>query len=82
MSIYLGVHKFPKGTKNTDIQKSWEMYKKSADKMGLRTINAVVNGEMGLAYCFTEAESADQVHKAHSDANVPIENVIEVSNLT
>ena len=25
MSIYLGVHKFTKETKNKDIQKSWEM---------------------------------------------------------
>ncbi len=82
MSIYLGVHKFPKETKDEDIKENWEKYKKSAEKMGLKTINAVLNADMGLAYCFTEAGSTDQVKKAHSNANVPIEDVIEVSNLT
>ncbi|MBI2594329.1 hypothetical protein HYW39_01385 [Candidatus Curtissbacteria bacterium] len=37
--------------------------------------------EKGFAYCQTEAQSADQVHQAHSNASIPLEDVVEVKTL-
>lgn len=77
----MGVHKLTPGMQEADVQKGWEGYKISAIAAGLRPISAVVSVEKGFAYCQTEAQSADQVHQAHANVSIPLEDVVEVKTL-
>lgn len=81
MAMFVGVHELPEGISEDELQKSWEKYKESASKMGIKAINAVGNIKKKVAYCFTEADSEDQVRKAHADVHVDIKDVIEVTRL-
>ena len=82
MAVFLGVHKLPAEMTEDQVREGWENYKKSATEKGLRTLGAVVSVEKGFTYCQTEAESADQVRDAHQAVENPLEDVIEVKQLS
>jgi len=82
MAIFLGVHKMPPGMTQEEGKASYAKYKESAIKNGLKPLGAVVSIEKGFGYCQTEAESADQVREAHEAAQIPLEDVIEVMQLS
>lgn len=82
MTVFLGVHKLQTGMSEEDVKNGYETYKKSAMEAGLKPLGAVVSMEKGVAYCQTEAESADQVRDAHAKVEIPLEDVIMVTSLT
>jgi len=82
MAIFLGVHKLGPGMDDTEIAEGFGKYKEKAVAKGLRPIGAVYSIEKGFAYCQTEAESAEVVRQAHQEAEIPLEDVIEVKPLT
>ena len=81
MAMFIGIHEFPEGITDEDVQKSWEAYKASALKTGIKALNAVSNSKKRKAFCYTEADSEEQVRKAHADAHVEVKDVIEVAQL-
>lgn len=81
MALFLGVHKLEKGMTVKEAEEGFERYKASARSTGLNPISTVVSLEKGFAYCQTEADSAQQVKDAHEEAEIPIEDVIEVKKL-
>ncbi len=83
MAQFLGVHKTADiGTvTDQDATSSFHKYKDAAAKMGLNATHAHYSLEKGFAYCVTEAESADKVREAHANAEIPIEDVIEVKTV-
>lgn len=82
MAIFLGIHKLPAEMTEGQIREGWENYKKNATEKGLRPLGAVVSVEKGFAYCQTEAESADQVRDAHQAVKNPLEDIVEVEQLS
>lgn len=57
-------------------------YKDAASKMGLNATHVHYSLEKGFAYCITEAESANKVREAHTSADIPLEDVIEVKTVS
>lgn len=78
MALFLGVHKITSGVTKDTIQHGYQTYKQSAQGMGLKTLGAVYSMEKGFAYCQTEANSKEEVRKAHENVQIPLEDVIEV----
>lgn len=78
MPLFLGVHKLKAGMTEEETEESYGRYKRSAQEDGLNPVFAVYNAEKGFAYCQTEADSAEQVRKAHEKVNIPLEDVMEV----
>ncbi len=64
------------------IQQNWEKYKETCAKAGLSAKHAHASATKGRAYCITDADSVESVQKAHDDANVPVNEIIEVKDLT
>ena len=81
MAIFMGVHKVPDGMTEEEAQAGYTKYKESAMKSGLKPLGAVVSIEKGFAYCQTEAGSANEVREAHSVAQIPLEDVVEIKIL-
>ena len=81
MAVFLGVHKLPAEMTEDQVREGWENYKKSATEKGIRPLGAIVSVEKRIAYCQTEAESADQVRDAHQAVENPLEDVVEVKRL-
>lgn len=81
MALFLGVHKIPADLAEKDIAAGYESYKKSAKDSGIHALSAVYSMEKGFAYCQTEAKTADEVRQAHANAQIPLEDVIEVKIL-
>ena len=81
MPVFIGKHKLMEGMTETDVKEGWGKYKASAQKNGLKPIHANYSIEKGFAYCETEAPSAQAVHDAHSQVEIPLEDVIEVVTL-
>ncbi len=82
MAIFLGVHKFPTDITDAQAAEGFEKYKAAASAKGITPLSAFYNIEKGIAYCQTEAENADQVKDAHAQADVPVEDVIEIKTLS
>lgn len=78
MALFLGVHKLPSEMKEEELVESFDKYKETAKAKGITALSAVYSMEKGFAYCQTEADSAEQVKEAHADAEVPIDDVIEI----
>lgn len=78
MSLFLAVHKFKPGMTEEETEESYGKYKASAKEDGLKPLFAVYNAEKGFAYCQTEANSAEQVRKAHEKVEISVEDVMEV----
>ncbi len=81
MPRYLGVHKLKAGMSDSDIRAGWEKYCESCEAAGLRPVSVTYSVEKGFAYCQTDAESSEQVRKAHEVVTIPLEDVIEVQVL-
>lgn len=81
MPVFLGIHKLSEGMQSQEVREGWEKYKQSATSKGLRPISAVASLDKRFAYCQTEAESADQVREAHTEVEIPLEDVVEVEKL-
>ncbi len=81
MAEFLGVHKLETGMTEADVNGGFNNYKESAEKMGLKPLHAHISMEKGFAYCLTEAPSAEEVRKAHENAAIPLEDVVEVKTI-
>lgn len=81
MTVFLGVHKLPSDATDATATEGFAKYKEKARAKGLTPLSAVYSLEKGFAYCQTEAENADQVRKAHEEAEIPLEDVIEIKTL-
>lgn len=82
MALYLGVHKIPQGMEDNQVREGFLGYRKNAMNQGLNAKMAVYSLARGFAYCLTEASSPDQIQAAHKKAAVPLEDVIEVKEIT
>lgn len=82
MATFLGVHDMNGPMEDQAVTKNWEAYKASCLKMGLSPKHAHTSAQRGKAFCITEADSADLVQKAHDDAQVPVNEIIEVQDLS
>lgn len=81
MPIFLTIHKLPSGMTENEARTNYDTYKKSAIEAGLKPLGAVVSFEKGFSHCQTEADTAEQVRKAHSKVNAPIVEIIKVLSL-
>lgn len=81
MPLFLGVHKITGEVTEDTIQQGYQTYKQSAQGMGLKPLGAVYNMEKGFVYCQTEANSKEEVRKAHENVQIPLEDVVEVQAL-
>ena len=81
MAEFIGVHKLLPDMKAEDVEAGYQSYKEAATKMGLKSMRAHYSMEKGVAYCETEAPSAEEVRKAHEGAAIPLEDVIEVKTI-
>lgn len=81
MAEFMGVHELPGTFGEEDVRAGWEKYKASAVKMGLKPIRAHFNLEKHVAYCETEASTADEVKAAHQHVEIPLKDVIEIKTL-
>ena len=79
--VFMGKHKLQEGMTQADAEEGWVKYKAAAQKKGLKPLHANLSVEKGFAYCETEAPSAQAVRDAHSEAEIPLEDVIEVVTL-
>ena len=82
MATFLGVHDMNGPVEDQAVSKNWEAYKASCVKLGLSAKHAHTSSQHGKAFCITEADSADAVQKAHDDAGVPVNEIIEVQDLS
>jgi hypothetical protein len=78
MAIYLGVHDMGGATAEDKMRGSWEAYKSACTKLNINAKHAHMNVEQGRAFCLTEADGSDSVQKAHDEAGVPVNEIIEV----
>jgi hypothetical protein len=81
MSVFIGVHDMGSSVTDGRIEKSWETYKAACTKLGCTPLTAYSSAEKGKAFCVTEASSAGEVQKAHDEAGVPINEILEVKVL-
>lgn len=81
MPIFLGVHKLPKEFKDREVRAGWRTYQKSARAMKLKPLSAVYSLTKRFAYCQTEAKTAQEVRRAHTKVEIPLEAVIEVERI-
>ncbi len=81
MATFLGVHDMGKAMTDDEIKSVWDSYKAACDKLGCSGMHVHYSGEKGRSYCLTEADSADEVQKAHDEAKVPVNEILEVKTL-
>lgn len=81
MTLFLGIHKVPQEAQESEIIEGYNQYKQSAQSMGLKPLGAVYSMEKGFAYCQTEANSAEEVRKAHENVQIPLEDAVEIQTL-
>ncbi len=82
MGTFLGIHDMGGAVADDMVTQNWEKYKAACVKAGLSPKHAHANAAQGKAFCVTEASSADLVQKAHDDAGVPVNEIIEVRELS
>ncbi len=82
MAIFLGVHEFGEPISQEKMDDNWARYSESAQKHGAKAHKVFYNLEQGRSWCVTEAESADVVHAAHNDVELPTKDLIEVHKLS
>ncbi len=81
MALFMGVHDKGEPVSDEMVTQNWEAYKTACVKLGLAPKHAHVSAQHGKAFCITEAASADLVQQAHDEANVPVNEVLEVVDL-
>ena len=82
MAIFLGLHNLPEEANDGMVEANWSAYKAACAKKGLSAEHVHYNATFGKAYCVTIAESVDQVQEAHDEAGVPVDQIIEVKDLS
>ena len=78
MAVFMGIHKIPADMTADQVKEGYGKYKTAATAKGLTPRHANFSMEKGFAYCETEAASAQEVRDAHADAEIPLEDVVEV----
>jgi hypothetical protein len=78
MATFLGIHDMGGGMPDDKAKGSWEAYKAACDKLGSSAMHVHYSAEKGRAFCLTEAATADDVQKAHDEAGVPVNEILEV----
>lgn len=78
MAIFVGVHTMGSPMSEDQMKQAWESYKAACAKAGLTPKHTHLNAKEGRGFCVTEASSAGEIKKAHDDAGVPVNEVIEV----
>lgn len=81
MAQFLGIHAgemFVDESKKSEDADPWEDYKAACASRGCKPLHVHFNMEAGRAFCITEASSAEEVQAAHTDANLVVQEVIEV----
>jgi hypothetical protein len=81
MATFLGIHDLGGSIEDEKFQANWAAYKKACDELGCSATHVHVNTDKGRAFCITEASDIGQVQKAHDKVQVPVVEIIEVSNL-
>jgi hypothetical protein len=82
MALFMGIHDMG-GTVAVDaVVQNWDKYKEACVEMGCTPQHAHYNAGQGKAFCITEADSADTVQKAHDNANVPVNEILEIKDLS
>lgn len=78
MATFMGLHDMGGAATDEQMGNSWNTYKTACEKVGIKAQHVHFNAGAGRAFCLTEADSADQVQKAHEEAGVPLKEVLEV----
>jgi hypothetical protein len=78
MATFLGIHDMGGSITNDKMGANWDAYKAACDKLGCSAIHVHYSAAQGRAFCLTEADSAEQVQKAHDAANVPLKELLQV----
>jgi hypothetical protein len=78
MATFLGLHDMGASSPDEQMKSAWEAYKAACGKLGAKGLHVHFNAGKGRAFCLTEADSADTVQKAHTEAGVPVNEVLEV----
>ena len=84
MKYFLDTHDqrsgtFPAGLTKEQFAEFFAKYEKACRHEGVVVLRAHVGMEMGRAYCFNLAESAEQVKRSHDEAGLPFETITEVT---
>lgn len=80
VAIFIGVHQVPSGKTAADMERGWSRYKKQATKQGLQPLRVRYNLPKGVAYCETDAPSAQAVRNAHQGIDLTLDDVIEIES--
>ncbi len=81
MALFMGLHNMGGSITDEKMKQNWEAYKEACASLGCSAKHAHANTQQGKAFCITEADSADLVQKAHDDAQVPVNEILEVQDL-
>lgn len=81
MKLFIGFHKTDGPIDEKRIPKGWANYKRSAKELGLKTHRVYFNAQLGIGYCITEAQTKEEVVKAHSDIGMDLQELTEVKEL-
>lgn len=73
MALFVGVH-----TLKEDMGGGWDGYKKACSDVGIRAVCSYGSSERGVAWCFTEAASVEEVRRAHDKSRIPVDDIFEV----
>ncbi len=78
MATFVGIHDMGGSMTDDQAQATWEKYKAACDKLGYSGLHVHYSGEKGRSFCLTEAPTADEVQKAHDEAQIPVNEILEV----
>jgi hypothetical protein len=73
MPLFIGLH-----TLRQDMGDGWHGYKEACRGLGIRAVCSYGSADKGVAWCVTEAPSAETVRQAHARSHVPVDEVFEV----
>jgi hypothetical protein len=87
MKFFLDTHDqcsntFPSGLTREQFAEFFAKFEKACRHEGVVVLRAHVGIEANRAYCFSMAESAEQVKCAHDAVGLPFETITEVATAT
>jgi len=82
MPLFIGVHDMGQYITDEQMKDNWAKYLDACEKHGAKGHKVYYNGNLGRAYCVTEAPSADDVTAAHDDVGVPLKDIIQVEKIS
>lgn len=77
MERYLAVHAIPEGVSEQQFKESLRQVAVAAETLGLRVTETLYNLERHQAFSVVEADSEEDVRKAHRLAGLPLPDVFE-----